>query len=46
MGSVPFLLSGSLSSPVDALFETVSGFTTTGASIFTDVEVLPHCILI
>lgn len=32
--------------PVDALFETVSGFTTTGSSILTDVEVLPHCVLI
>ncbi len=33
MGSIPFLLSGSITNPVDALFETVSGFTTTGASI-------------
>lgn len=46
MGSVPFLLSGSISHPIDALFETVSGFTTTGASIISDVEILPHCILI
>ena len=45
MGSLPFLISGSITNPIDALFETVSGFTTTGASIITDVEVLPKCIL-
>ena len=45
MGSLPFLFSGVLHNPVDALFETVSGFTTTGSSIFSDVEVLPRCIL-
>ena len=44
-GSVPFVLSGSIPHPIDAFFETVSGFTTTGSSILTDVEVLPHCIL-
>lgn len=45
MGALPFLFSGSITSPVDALFETVSGFTTTGASILSDVEVLPKSIL-
>ncbi len=41
-GSLPFLLTGSLTNFADAFFETMSGFTTTGASIFTDVEaVLP-----
>jgi trk system potassium uptake protein TrkH len=45
MGAVPFVLSGSIPNPVDALFETVSGFTTTGASILPDVESLPRCIL-
>ena len=44
-GSLPFLFSGSISSPVDALFETVSGFTTTGSSILTDVESQPRGIL-
>ena len=44
-GSVPFVLSVSIPHPIDAFFETVSGFTTTGSSILTDVEVLPHCIL-
>ena len=49
-GSLPFMFSGVTSSFVDALFETVSGFTTTGASIFGSVnmtvEELPRCILI
>lgn len=38
VGAMPFVLSGTIPSPVDAFFETVSGFTTTGASILTDVE--------
>jgi trk system potassium uptake protein TrkH len=37
-GALPYLLTGDLTSPVDALFESASGFTTTGASIFTDIE--------
>nr|WP_302025253.1 TrkH family potassium uptake protein [uncultured Blautia sp.] len=45
-GAVPFVISGYIPHPVDALFETVSGFTTTGSSILTDVEILPHCVLI
>lgn len=45
MGALPFVFSGSIPSFVDALFETVSGFTTTGASILTSVEELPRCIL-
>ena len=45
-GAVPFVISGYIPHPVDALFETVSGFTTTGYSILTDVEILPHCVLI
>lgn len=45
MGGLPFLFSDVISNPIDALFETVSGFTTTGASILKDVEVLPHCML-
>lgn len=39
-GMLPFVLSGAIPSVFDALFETVSGFTTTGASILTDVEAL------
>ena len=45
MGSVPFLITGSMTNPVDALFETVSGFTTTGASILADVEALSRSVL-
>jgi trk system potassium uptake protein TrkH len=44
-GTVPFLISGSIPSFTDAFFETMSGFTTTGASILTDVEILPRGIL-
>lgn len=44
-GAIPFVLSGVTQNPMDALFETVSGFTTTGASILPDVEAVPHCIL-
>ncbi|MCL6635769.1 MAG: TrkH family potassium uptake protein, partial [Peptococcaceae bacterium] len=44
-GSLPFIYSGALGSFVDAFFETMSGFTTTGASVITDVEALPHGIL-
>lgn len=45
-GAVPFVISGSIPDPVNALFETVSGFTTTGASILSDVEALSHCVLL
>ena len=41
-GMLPYLLTGVVSSTTDAFFETMSGFTTTGASIFSEVEFLPH----
>ncbi len=44
-GAMPFWLSGAIPYFVDALFETVSGFTTTGASILSDVEVLGRGML-
>lgn len=44
-GCLPFLITGEIPSFTDALFETVSGFTTTGASILKDVEVLSFCSL-
>lgn len=44
-GSLPFVASGAIPHWPDALFETVSGFTTTGASILTDVEAMPKSIL-
>lgn len=45
IGALPFWISGYIPNPVDAVFETVSGFTTTGASILNDVEALSHCML-
>lgn len=44
-GCLPFVLTGEIPSFTDALFETISGFTTTGASILSDVEALSHCSL-
>jgi trk system potassium uptake protein TrkH len=44
-GAVPYLLTGVIRSPIAALFESVSGFTTTGATVFADIEALPHGIL-
>ena len=44
-GMFPFLIHGSITNLTDAYFETISGFTTTGASILDDVECLPHGIL-
>lgn len=44
-GAVPFVLDGAIPSYIDALFETVSGFTTTGASVLRDVEALPCGLL-
>lgn len=44
-GALPFVFSGEIPHFTDALFETVSGFTTTGASVVPDVEALSHCTL-
>jgi trk system potassium uptake protein len=44
-GSLPFLLSGSIDNMTDAYFESISGFTTTGATILSDIESLPEAIL-
>jgi trk system potassium uptake protein len=44
-GSLPYLFSGTLPHPIDAFFEAMSGFTTTGASVYTDVEVVPRSLL-
>ena len=44
-GAVPFMLSGVIPSFVDALFEAVSGFSTTGATVINDVEIVPRSIL-
>ncbi len=45
IGAAPFTLSGQIPSYLDAVFETVSGFTTTGASILPNVEALDRCML-
>lgn len=45
-GCLPFIFTGEIPSFINALFETVSGFTTTGASILSDVEALSHCSLL
>jgi len=45
LGMLPFLFSGSITSIPDAFFETMSGFTTTGASILNNIEELPYSIL-
>lgn len=45
VGALPFYFSGEISSYTDAFFETVSGFTTTGASILTDVEAMSRGLL-
>ena len=46
IGSLPFLISGQIPNPVDALFEIVSGFTTTGSSILNNVDVLDKSMLL
>ncbi len=44
-GALPFMLSGSIPGFIDAFFETASGFTTTGASILTDLDSLPRSVI-
>ncbi len=44
-GSLPFVISGSIPAFSDAFFETMSGFTTTGATILNDIEAMPHGLL-
>ena len=44
-GSLPYYISGYIPSYTDAFFETMSGFTTTGATIIKDVEIIPHGLL-
>ena len=45
LGALPFVISGQIPNYIDAVFETVSGFTTTGASILTDIEGMSHACL-
>lgn len=44
-GALPYILSGAIPSFTDAFFETISGYTTTGASIMNDIEIMPQSIL-
>lgn len=44
-GSIPFVIHGSIPSYTNAFFETMSGFTTTGATILTDIEAMPYGLL-
>ncbi|MDL2228778.1 TrkH family potassium uptake protein [Treponema sp. OttesenSCG-928-L16] len=46
LGAFPYILSGTAASWTDAVFESVSGFTTTGATVYEDVESLPRSILL
>src|SRR5690606_11591907 len=45
-GALPYVLSGAIPSFTDAYFETISGFTTTGATILTDIAILPRGLLL
>lgn len=45
LGTMPFMIGGYIDNFTNAYFESMSGFTTTGATIFNDVESLPHAIL-
>jgi len=45
VGALPYLVTGTCSTVPDAIFESFSGFTTTGASVLTDLEQLPHSVL-
>ena len=45
LSSLPFMIHGSIPSFTDAFFEMISGYTTTGATILTDIEALPHGLL-
>ena len=46
IGMLPFLLTGAFTSPMHAFFETISGFTTTGATVCTKIEGLSHALLL
>ena len=46
VGALPFVISGEIPSYIDAFFETVSGFTTTGASVLSHPDKLSHCSML
>ena len=45
LGALPFILTGVITDPVSAIFETMSGFTTTGASVLSDLEAVPRGVM-
>ena len=45
-GGLPYLFTGVLDTPVAAVFEAMSGFTTTGATVFAEIESLPHGVML
>ena len=45
-GAIPFLLTGALTAPIDAIFEAASGFTTTGATVIDDIEAQSDAVLL
>lgn len=45
IGALPFTIDGCIPNYIDALFETISGFTTTGATILDEIEKMPNCML-
>lgn len=45
LGALPYLISGTIPSFIDAFFESTSGFSTTGSSVLKDVEILPYSVL-
>lgn len=44
-GALPFIISGQIPHPIDAMFEIISGFSTTGSSVLSDIEALDYCML-
>ncbi|MGA1847996.1 MAG: TrkH family potassium uptake protein [Thermoplasmatota archaeon] len=46
IGALPFILSGTMTNYIDSFFESMSGFTTTGASVIVEIDGLPHSVLI
>lgn len=45
LGAIPFVLTGAIPNFIKALFETASGFTTTGASVIPDLNIIPKCVI-
>lgn len=46
LGALPYVFTGAIPNYIDAVFETISGLTTTGSTVLTEIEHLPHCVLL